>query len=188
MAYLCFSEKAPSWKSSQRSIASAACHIFSYSFWPFAPPIMPVRCPWARTKSKLPIDIVAGNRQPSSHVCTQPQTHAFRSGFKSSTNVGAGCSYHPTGCQYHRSTRAPLHPVWQRIASCKLFRGNMHWMKSQSPGPQNRDLGSRPGIETCEGPDGVGCVSDANRWNRVSESADSVFSEPRNFWLSAGGR
>jgi hypothetical protein len=38
--------------------------------------------PGARTQSKLPIEIVAGNRQPSSHVCTQPQTHAYRSGFK----------------------------------------------------------------------------------------------------------
>ena len=51
----------------------------------------------ARTQSKLPIEIVAENRQPSSHVCTQPQTHAYRSGFKPGTNVGAGCSCHPTG-------------------------------------------------------------------------------------------
>src|SRR5882757_4607215 len=42
----------------------------------------------------------------------KPQTHAFRSGFKPGTNVGAGCSCHPTGCEYHRSTRVPLHPVW----------------------------------------------------------------------------
>jgi hypothetical protein len=53
--------------------------------------------PGARTQSKLPIEIVAEYRQPSSHVCTQPQTHAYRSGFKPGTNVGAGCSCHPTG-------------------------------------------------------------------------------------------
>src|SRR6202035_824925 len=41
----------------------------------------------ARTQSKLPIEIVAGDRQPSSHVCTQPQTHANQSGFKPDTNV-----------------------------------------------------------------------------------------------------
>src|SRR5579864_316616 len=70
--------------------------------------------PGARAQSKLPIEIVAGNRRTSSHVCTQPQTHAFRSGFKPGTNVGAGCSCHPTGCEYHRSTRVPLHPVWPR--------------------------------------------------------------------------
>ena len=46
---------------------------------------------------QTPNRIVVGNRQTSSHVCTQPQTHAFRSGFKSSTNVGAGCNCHPTG-------------------------------------------------------------------------------------------
>jgi hypothetical protein len=72
------------------------------------------RMPGAPTQSKLPIEIVAGDRQPSSHVCTQPQTHASRSGFKSSTDVGAGCSCHPTGCEYHPSTRVPLHPVWPR--------------------------------------------------------------------------
>src|SRR5450432_2634277 len=79
--------------------------------------------PGARTQSKLPIEIVAGNRQPSSHVCTQPQTHAFRSGFKPGTNVGAGCSCHPTGCEYHRSARVPLHPVWPK-ASYTLMRTN----------------------------------------------------------------
>src|ERR1035438_9836982 len=73
-----------------------------------------------RTQSKLPIEIVAGIRQPSSHICTQPQTHAFRSGSESDTNVGAGCSCHPTGSHHLRSTRVPLHPVWPR-ASCTLF-------------------------------------------------------------------
>jgi hypothetical protein len=53
--------------------------------------------PGARTQNKLPIEIVAGNWQTSSHVCTQPQTHASRPGFKPGTNVGAGCSCHPTG-------------------------------------------------------------------------------------------
>ena len=55
------------------------------------------RMPGVRTQSKLPIEIVAGNQRTSSHVCTQPQTHAFRSGFEPGTNVGAGCSCHPTG-------------------------------------------------------------------------------------------
>jgi len=77
------------------------------------------RMPGARTQSKLPIEIVAENRQTSSHVCTQPQTHAFRSGSESDTNVGAGCSCHPTGSHHLRSTRVPLHPVWPR-ASCTL--------------------------------------------------------------------
>ena len=81
------------------------------------------RMPGARTQSKLPIEIVAGNRQTSSHVCTQPQTHAFRSGFKPGTNVGAGCSCHPTGCDHHRSTRVPLHPVWPRPVA-RLVRTN----------------------------------------------------------------
>ena len=44
---------------------------------------------WARKQSKLPIEIVVGNQQASSHVCTQPQAHAFRPGFTPSTNVGA---------------------------------------------------------------------------------------------------
>ena len=40
------------------------------------------------------------------------------------TTVGAGCSCHPTGCEYHRSTRVPLHPVWPRAASCTLCGSN----------------------------------------------------------------
>src|SRR5580658_141682 len=96
------------------------CHIFFCLFWPFAPPIKPVGCP-VRTQSKLPIEIVVGNRQTSSHVCTQPQTHAFRSGFKPGTNVGAGCSCHPTSSAHHRSTRVPLHPVWPSPVA--RFRG-----------------------------------------------------------------
>jgi hypothetical protein len=64
------------------------------------------------------------NRRTSSHVCTQPQTHALRSGFEPGTNVGAGCSCHPTGWDHHRSTRVPLHPVWPRAASCTLHGSN----------------------------------------------------------------
>ncbi len=41
-------------------------------------------------------------------------SRASRSGFKPGTNVGAGCSCHPTGWHHHRSTRVPLHPVWPR--------------------------------------------------------------------------
>jgi hypothetical protein len=72
------------------------------------------RMPGARTQSKLPIEIVVDNRQTSSHISTQPQTHASPSGFTLSTNVGAGCSCHPTGAYHHRSPRVPLHPVWPR--------------------------------------------------------------------------
>src|ERR1700730_870023 len=31
----------------------------------------------------------------------------------SGTNVGAGCSCHPTVANHHRSPHVPLHPVWQ---------------------------------------------------------------------------
>jgi hypothetical protein len=71
------------------------------------------RMPGAQTQSKLPIEIVAENRQTSSHVCKQPQTHAFRSGFEGA-NVGAGCSCHPTSSHHLRSIGVPLHPVWPR--------------------------------------------------------------------------
>ena len=37
-------------------------------------------------QSKLPIEIVVENRQTSSPVCTEPQTHACRSGFEPCTN------------------------------------------------------------------------------------------------------
>jgi hypothetical protein len=42
-----------------------------------------------------------------------------------STNVGAGSSCHLTGCEYLRSTRVPLHPVWPMAASCTLMGTNL---------------------------------------------------------------
>jgi hypothetical protein len=82
--------------------AASGCSIGSVShllllFLAICPSGDAGRMPGARNQSKLPIEIVAGNRQASSHVCTQPQTHVYRSGFVLSTNVGAGCSCHPTG-------------------------------------------------------------------------------------------
>ena len=86
--------------------------------------------PGVRTQSKLPIEIVAGNRLTSSHVCTQPQTHAFRSGFQPGTNVGAGCSCHPTGTNiiarlaflYILSGQGQLHAFREQPLS-----GNSRW-------------------------------------------------------------
>ena len=86
-------------------------HIFCCPSWPFCSSDHAGRMPGARAQSKLPIEIVE-NRQTSSHVCTQPQTHAYRSGFQPGTNVGAGCSCHPASSNHHRSTRVPLDPVW----------------------------------------------------------------------------
>jgi hypothetical protein len=74
--------------------------------------------PGARKQGKLPIEIAAGNRQASSNVCTQPQTHAFRPGFMSSTNVGAGCS-----CRPRASATSSLDP--RSFASC-LAKGQLH--------------------------------------------------------------
>ena len=91
------------------------------------------RTPGARTQIKLPIEIVAENRRTSSHVCTQPQTHALRSGFEPGTNVGAGCSCHPTGWEYHRSARVPLHPVWPRWPVAR-FTGLIPPSKQRSSG------------------------------------------------------
>jgi hypothetical protein len=96
-------------------------HIFCCPSWPFCSSDHAGRMPGARAQSKLPIEIVVGNRQTSSHVCTQPQTHASRSGFQPGTNVGAGCSCHPTSSAHHRSTRVPLHPVWPSPVA--RFRG-----------------------------------------------------------------
>src|ERR1017187_4846851 len=48
----------------------------------------------------------------------------FSVGLKPGTNVGAGCSCHPTGCEYHRSPRVPLHPVWPRpVARFSVLTG-----------------------------------------------------------------
>ena len=106
---------------------------------------MPVGCPGARTQSKLPIEIVVGNRQTSSHVCTQPQTHAYRSGFQPGTNVGAACSCHPASSNHHRSTRVPLDPVWPKpvarlsvlISPACLSRDLSEMMDRIAKGPED---------------------------------------------------
>ncbi len=70
------------------------------------------RMPKARIKSKLPIEIVVRADERHHTSVRNPRTHAYRRASES-TNVGAGCSCHPTGANHHRSPRVPLHPVWQ---------------------------------------------------------------------------
>ncbi len=82
------------------------------------------RMPGARKQSKLPIEIVAGNQQASSHVCTQPQTHAFRPGFTPSTNVGAGCSCHPRASAISSLDSRSFTSCLAR-ASCTLLGSNL---------------------------------------------------------------
>ncbi len=69
--------------------------------------------PEARIKSKLPIEIVVENDARHHTSERKPWTRAYRRASIPSTNVGAGCSCHPTGAQHHLSPRVPLHPVWQ---------------------------------------------------------------------------
>src|ERR1039458_859130 len=45
-------------------------------------------------------------------ICTQAPDPCSQNRALCSTNVGAGCSCHPTGANHHRSPRVPSHPVW----------------------------------------------------------------------------
>src|ERR1017187_567641 len=56
--------------------------------------------PKARIKSKLPIEIAAMRRRHHRSVRKTPDPR-LSSGFKSSTNVGTGCSCHSTGNLEH---------------------------------------------------------------------------------------
>jgi hypothetical protein len=69
--------------------------------------------PKARIKSKLPIEIVVRADERHHTSVRKPRTHAYRRASISSSNVGAGCSCHPTGANHHLFPRVPLHPVWQ---------------------------------------------------------------------------
>jgi len=51
----------------------AACHIFFCSSWPFAPPVLPVGCTGRGHRANCQSVSFAGNRQLSSHLCTQPR-------------------------------------------------------------------------------------------------------------------
>jgi hypothetical protein len=68
--------------------------------------------PKARIKGKLPIEIVVKADERHHTSVRKPSDPRFTVGLlTSSTNVGAGCSCHPTGANHHRSPRVPLHPV-----------------------------------------------------------------------------
>jgi hypothetical protein len=70
------------------------------------------RMPEARIKDKLPIEIVVRRTNVITNLYANPGPTLFGRASKSSTNVGAGCSCHPTGAKHHRSARVPFHPVW----------------------------------------------------------------------------
>lgn len=55
-------------------------------------------------QSKLPIENVVP-RTSSSHICTQPRAHGYRSGSTLSTKVGAGCSCHSASTIHHLVSR-----------------------------------------------------------------------------------
>jgi hypothetical protein len=93
--------------------------------------------PEARIKSKLPIEIVVENGERHHTSVRKPRTHAYRRASISSTNVGAGCSCHPTSANHHRSARVPFHPVWQMPVARFPVR-NLTYSDSRLDLPANR--------------------------------------------------
>src|ERR1700722_5813616 len=71
------------------------------------------RMPEARIKSKLPIEIVVGRTNVITCLYATPDPR-FTVGLVVGTNVGAGCSCHPTGANHLRSLSVPFHPVWRK--------------------------------------------------------------------------
>jgi hypothetical protein len=68
--------------------------------------------PEARIKDKLPIEIVVLRTNVITNLYANPGPTLIGRASKSSTNVGAGCSCHPTSAKHHRSAHVPFHPVW----------------------------------------------------------------------------
>ena len=92
-----------------------------FDFFAIGSSEVPVGCP--RRESKTNSQSRSSSRgRTSSHICTQtPDPRFIGRASKSSTNVGAGCSCHPTSANHLRSPRVPLHPVWP--APVARFRG-----------------------------------------------------------------
>jgi len=65
----------------------------------------------ARIKDKLPIEIVVRRTNVITHLCANPGPTLIGRASKSSTNVGAGYSCHPTSADHLRSPRVPFH-LW----------------------------------------------------------------------------
>jgi hypothetical protein len=80
--------------------------------------------PKARIKSKLPIEIVAQRTHVITHLYATPDPRLSVGLSVSSTNVGAGCSCHSTGVDYHRSLRVPFYPCLAQ-ASRTLVESNL---------------------------------------------------------------
>jgi len=53
----------------------------------------------------------------SVHVCTQLQTHAYRSGFNWASMSARAVAVSRPAPTHHRSTRVPLHLVWPRTVA-----------------------------------------------------------------------
>ncbi len=71
--------------------------------------------PEARIKSKIAIEIVIVENDARHRTSVRkPRNPRLSWASIPSTNVGAGCSCHPTGAQHHLSLRVALHPAWQR--------------------------------------------------------------------------
>ena len=105
----------------------------------------PVGCPGRGHRANSQREIVAGNRETSSNFCTQPQTHAFRSGSEPGTNVGAGSSCHPT--VFTIITRlAFLYILFGQDGPVARFSGVfLGWVNLLTfPWSENRDQGYPP--------------------------------------------
>lgn len=106
--------------------------------------------------NKLPIEIVVRADERHHTSVRKPRTHASQSGL-SSTNVGAGCSCHPTGAKHHRSPRSFTSCLTH--ASCTLPSTNpwdYFWIRPESPRPLRTDeLGKSAGSDRldCSRPD-----------------------------------
>jgi hypothetical protein len=73
---------------------------------------VPAGCPRRESKTNSQSRSPSEGRT-SSHICTQTPDPRLSVGLsKLSTNVGAGCSCHPTSADHFRSPRVSFHPVW----------------------------------------------------------------------------
>jgi hypothetical protein len=73
---------------------------------------LPVGCPKCESKTNSQSRSSSETTNVITRLYANPGPTLHRRASIASTNVGAGCSCHPTDAQHHRSPHVPFHPVW----------------------------------------------------------------------------
>ncbi len=153
---------------------------------------LPVGCPKCESKTNSQSRSSSETTNVITRLYANPGPTLHRRASIASTNVGAGCSCHPTDAQHHRSPHVPFHPVWPApVARFPLliafkraahrgaaFHAQVHGRasrirKNKEDRKQRKPLDSKPGSKAQHGvkPSSTLAGFSAQRWSRKGPDA-----------------